>query len=708
MNDLAAISDSRARATLRWFAAALGLLMIVASVCLLGPQVEVDEGSYLLSAAAIAGRLEINPVIGYYSGYSLLVAPAFLFARNPDQVFHFALIINALLIASVPFALYRLTRTLWPSIEGGKHVIAAAAATCYAPLLMLSQYAMSESVMVAAFAWLLATAGDLVQRPRATLGATLGFLAGGLYLAHPRGAMMAAPVLLVLTWHARGHRSLRAPMAVAWMATLAVAALHAPLERLALKPAAMDYNVGSIFTRLTLVSTWKWMGLNLIGATTEAIVGTLGLLVLALRLAARETLETLRARRWQTSSRAALLVANALSLIAAFVVTAAFFVPATRADMLSYGRYALPPLIPMIAVAAIRLQLASRAERRSDAIWAIAAGMLGIGIMIAAFRSLPAEITGTWNYLNAVELYLASLYDGPARAWQVIGACFVVVAVGLHTLARCSARGATVAFVLCNLLLAGFIWQSLTLLYSRVYGSERPVVDSARSFRSATGTPLCTGLGGGLDDWNHIDLSWRLLDELALSPARQAPCTRGMILPSNEKPPEGMQAVTTERTSPIDHQAITLYVESSESLEAFARVHPLWNPNSIAPLPLEDRRATIAIDGVSTDQLTMRVDAALHWDVRITNRGAHAWPAHAQDGRVRPVLLGATINRDAATPRNVRQTLPIALAPGESTVVPIEVGPFTEAGTYRVHVGIVQEFVAWFETGVDIVVHVTD
>jgi len=64
---------------LYWGALGLFVLMAVASYFVAGPQIEVDEGSYLLTAATLAGKLSASGVNGYYSGYSLLLLPAFLF-----------------------------------------------------------------------------------------------------------------------------------------------------------------------------------------------------------------------------------------------------------------------------------------------------------------------------------------------------------------------------------------------------------------------------------------------------------------------------------------------------------------------------------------------------------------------------------------------------------------------------------------------------
>ena len=69
---------------------ALGLLalMAIASLFVAGPQIEVDEGSYLLSAATLLGKLSTSGVNSYYSGYSLLVLPAFLAGRDPTRIYH--------------------------------------------------------------------------------------------------------------------------------------------------------------------------------------------------------------------------------------------------------------------------------------------------------------------------------------------------------------------------------------------------------------------------------------------------------------------------------------------------------------------------------------------------------------------------------------------------------------------------------------------
>ena len=297
------------------------------------PQVQADEGSYLLNAAMLAGHIHANPTYGYYSGYSLLLLPAFLFHSQPIPIHHGALLINALLVASTPLALYRLTRELWPAIAESTHVASALIATCYAQVLILSQYTMSESALVPLCAWLLASGMNMLQRERIGSALASGAIAGLLFLVHPRGAAMAAPILLVFSLFAFASGRGRRMVAVAWLVAVAVAALHVPLELRAGRPAGGGggYSLGVMLSRLSEPSAWSWLLFNLIGATTEALVSSLGIFAFGVHAATTELRTAWKHGADRCTPKAAALLASLTGMAIALLATAAFFAPPERA-----------------------------------------------------------------------------------------------------------------------------------------------------------------------------------------------------------------------------------------------------------------------------------------------------------------------------------------------------------------------------------------
>jgi hypothetical protein len=70
------------------------------------------------------------------------------------------------------------------------------------------------------------------------------------------------------------------------------------------------------------------------------------------------------------------------------------------------------------------------------------------------------------------------------------------------------------------------------------------------------------------------------------------------------------------------------------------------------------------------------------------------------------VLVGARNAKGTGPAWQRRTRLPKGLQPGETVAVNFDVGPFAP-GVHRMHIGIVQEHVAWFEGGMDLTIHAT-
>jgi len=696
---------------------ALGLLalMATASLFVAGPQIEVDEGSYLLTAATLLGKLSTSGVNSYYSGYSLLLLPAFLAGPNPTRIYHAALLINALLVATTPFALFRLTRLLYPEILPAWHASTAIAATCYASLLLISQHAMSESALVPLYAWLLATGAAAVIEARKSRAVFCGALAGLLFLVHPRGGLTAAAVLVALSLFGIRQKSLRVSMAALWLGVFSIAALHGPLENLAGKPAALSsaYNADQLLLRLLRPSTWPWIAWNGFGALTEALVSTLGTVAIGLTALAATFRADISDRRAMTP-RTAVVLAVALGFAMALAMSATFFVPATRADQIAYGRYALPATIPLIALGLLRFTRDTTSRLR-DALFAIVAGLASIVVLGFEFTRLPATTTSVWNYINAPLLYIAQhvmhFLDDAHGAWWEIGICFLGASALLYAAAIASRAAGVVAYVALNLAIAALCWGTVTWPNAHTNAANRDVATAANAFEPVTGTPLCAELSSELksDLWIAIDMRWRALN--GLSDARRPdgrPCAAASIeaLPVTQLDQiDGLIAI--ERRLPLMQGSVGLFVEPGAALETWKAKQPAVPRELLAPLPESERRASIELLAPSGTPFRVRTGGTLGLDVRVTNAGvSRTWPT--SDAGPYPILLGARSFPGDQTNAlgEYRVTFARPLAPGGSATSHIDVGPFPHAGTYRVSVGVVQELVAWFPETKEVVVEV--
>lgn len=679
-------------------AIAIFCLQVLGSVFLDAPQIHADEGSYLLNAAALAGHLREGLVWGYWSGYSLLLTPAFLAWSQPEQLYHAVLVINALLIASIPFALHQLTRQLWPELPSSAHVAAALVATCYAPLLLLGQYAMAENALVPLHAWLLASCASMACRGRIPAGVASGALAGLLLLVHPRGGALALSVLAVVSALTLRRAALRRPLAVMWIVAVAVACLHGPLETLADRAdkVARGHTAGHVWAHLTTPSSWKWIALNLVGSTTEAIVGSIGLLVFAIRGAIGDLRRATTGEGRTASAQTALLLAALLAFAGALIVTAVFFVPPTRADQLAYGRYALPALVPLLAFGVLRI-LRCPAGRGRDAAWAIVAGATGILVMGVAFAGLPPGIASRWNFINAIDLYLAALFDPFDDVWITMLACFIVAMAVVHFLAARSTTFSLALVAVANLAVFAAAWRIATWPGALHRNDGRHVIEAARAFEPATGAPLCIRLDpAAVETWHRVDFGWRLLPQLSTHAPAAGSCVPAAIRPVRDKPPAGMRLVAAERHSPVGTAPMGLFVASGAPLEAFGRVRPLPPGDAIQPLAEADRRAEVEL---VSDSREWHVEAGkpARLEIRVTNRGSDTWSATTAEFLPYPVRIGAIASDGVHRPTNYRSALPRDIGPGGTDIVTLKVGPFRHPGRYDVRVGVLQEHVAWFE-----------
>jgi hypothetical protein len=711
-------SALEAKYPLGLFCGALAILALtaIASLFVAGPQIEVDEGSYLLTAAKLFGKLGTSGVNGYYSGYSLLLVPAFLAGSDPVRIYHAALLINVLLVATTPFALFRLTRMLFPSVAPRWHAAAAIGATCYGSLLLLTQHAMSESALVPLFAWLLATGAEAVLASRRSSAIACGLSAGALFLVHPRGGMMAAGVLIALTVFGAPRMNLRATLATMWIAAICICALHGPLENMAGKPAALgsSYSADYMLRRLLQPSAWPWIAFNGFGALTEAIVSSLGIVAIAFARLAFDIVATLKHDGRDAAPRTAVITAMVLAFVVGLLMSATFFIPPQRADYIAYGRYALPATVPLLAIGLLRFSL-GRAARLRDALIAMLAGLSCIVVVGIAFSRLPTAITRAWNYVNAPMLYIAQhatpSLEALQNSWSEIGICFIAFGGVLYLVAMASRTSGFVAYVALNLCAAAFGWHLVTWQGARAVNMDRGVVAAANAFESVTGAPLCVKLSHDLDRdfWIAIDMRWHLLNAQPSTIRVDAqPCVVASVdILKGDASAQTDRIIAIERLRPRMQNYIGLFVEPGSALVRWrSKMAPIPS-ETLAPLPESERRAFVG--PMATDKLLgVRVGDKLDLGVRVINTALHTtWPA-GSDAPF-PILVGARVftQNSSQAVGEYRTKFNAPVAPDTGATLHVGIGPFAQPGTYFVSIGVVQEHVGWFADTRDISVQVS-
>lgn len=689
----------RAGFALRIFALGLFIVLALVSFLMTGPLVHGDEGSYLLNAAAIAGKLKSSLSAGYYSGYSVLIVPGFLLFSDFASIFHYALLVNAVLIASLPFALRRVLQCVVPDAGPGWHALGAAAASCQVAVLANAQLALSENLLTPLYAWVLAFGAAMLLRRRRSDAAICGALAGALFLAHPRGAVMALPILLALSLACLRERDLRLPTLYLWICALLVGALHVPLEWLAEKSSGAQvdsYSLRFMLGRFATPAAWGQALFTMFGAFTYIAVATFGLVVLALRETIAQTLAAWRQRGAQLSPAATVSLAMLLGLAASILITAVYLNPPTRADHIIYGRYTLPTFVPLLALGLTGLRMAGHG-RPPRAWWAIATTLACIVLIGLAFHLLPHPPSDSWVHVNILDLYIPFMLAGRID-WPTIGCYFGLVAFAIYLAASWSGKIAALLFAAFSATVATYITIDSTLPGNALRGRERQSEHAVREFEKATGTPLCVSIASTLDNWHAIDYQNWLFDRIDESTVvDRTRCVRAIIASmTDKKRPSSprFRLISTDLNNPYG-----LFIQASPALDAFAASHPLPPADFPAPLPENERSAKLELLDIS-DGTRLRAGRTYTFGARIMHAGGTVtWPALFDASPLLAVRAGARVDPlDGGDPHiEFRADLPRSLAPGESTKVTMTIGPFTKAGRYALNIGALQEGIAWFD-----------
>jgi hypothetical protein len=165
------------------------------------PLDNTDETAYLVAARFLAGGAgaDFSGATLYQGGYPLLITPVYWFTSNPAAVYHAALLVNAVISATVMPLGYLACRRLGlgrPAAYGVAMVAALLPAA-----LFYSEYAITDAIFpVVTLAWLLATHSWLVAAsPRARYTAAIGAaaLSGYAYAVHSRGEVLVAGFVVV-------------------------------------------------------------------------------------------------------------------------------------------------------------------------------------------------------------------------------------------------------------------------------------------------------------------------------------------------------------------------------------------------------------------------------------------------------------------------------------------------------------------------------
>ncbi|MCK5829193.1 MAG: hypothetical protein KAH20_02720 [Methylococcales bacterium] len=159
-----------------------------------GPMIQPDEGSYLAIAAAIAGYP--NDLAGsYYAGYSVLIAPAFWLAVEPQDIWNIVRVINAILFSFTYFGLYLLAKYFSPSEALQHRVIAITVVSLYPAWVIIAGYSSSQVAFAPVFLFTMLAYLRAIDRGGLSWF-LLGLISGFLYWIHPTAIVCNIAVVL--------------------------------------------------------------------------------------------------------------------------------------------------------------------------------------------------------------------------------------------------------------------------------------------------------------------------------------------------------------------------------------------------------------------------------------------------------------------------------------------------------------------------------
>jgi hypothetical protein len=624
-----------------------------------------DGTGYLANARWLVGKAGSTwqgPAAFYNVGWSIVVAPIYLFTRSPGAVHTFVLLMNAAL-ASLSFAAYWAVAERVAALPRRTAIAAGLVAATYPAVLLQASFEWSESLFHLLFPLLVLALHRLVTRGSTAAAVTTGALAAALYATHPKGlgAVAAVGVALgVFAWRATVPRR----SALIGLGTLVVAfaltrVLHGALQHALYDKSAAGIE-GDVLGRLTDPTLVLGAFRRLWGQLWYLTVASVGLVPLGVLTIAR--------RRDRAFSL--VVLGTTLAMLAASCVEMS---DGTRVDHMVYGRYD-EGFLPALLVFGIAGLVVHRAR-----IFRFAAVGAALSVVLAAIAFAlngPLRTHGNVMPLNVVGVLVYRTHVD--RIDVVVVTVLALLPLGALALAT-QRRGATVG---AAVLVAFFVASSASVEARTL----RPWEDFWSSVTEIPEAIHSAGIDGpvGYDaaagyDVDAIDLyQLELTDTRGLVRDLHRPLT---IEPVTEAASRTHRIVFAE-TGP-HHLALWANGAAIARLERRGFVLPV---QTSAALPDSARRARLRMSGDH---------------VRVSHIGAGApWlPVGPLPGVVNgTVRLGARwYDGNGTEVASQTAELPRMLLPGDSVDVPLRLRADLTPGTYRVVVALRQEGVAWWD-----------
>jgi hypothetical protein len=351
-----------------------------------GPAYLRDEIGYLANAAFLANH-RIDAASSFHAGYSLFIAPAFLFS-DPGVVWKGVLTINAIMWAASFAMLHAILRRLLPRAQPSRLLTATIVSALYPTWIISSGYAFATTAFAAVFlAGLLALFLWSKDNPLSILPHSA--LVGYLYWVHPTGAAVACVSMLAVAldaWRWRDARPLLLHAALIAALILAYQRGVHPWIVASMTPPgyAPEFHYPSLASALQTLLTWHGFTVfatMLAGQFAYLIVGGFGMTLVGLLFCSRQVLgarsDDGRAAVDGNVRSVCLLIGAAPISVIALGAIAFFHWDHFEGHFWIYGRYLDGVILPALAI--------GLAVFRPDARLAVASiFLLATGLLLAA------------------------------------------------------------------------------------------------------------------------------------------------------------------------------------------------------------------------------------------------------------------------------------------------------------------------------------
>ncbi|MGH9164374.1 MAG: hypothetical protein ACRDZW_02530, partial [Acidimicrobiales bacterium] len=634
-----------------------------------------------------------------------------------------ALVVNALLAGITVVLTLALARRLAPDMSDRGRLVAVTAAALYPPVLLWSNLAIAENLLIPAFVATVLLAWRALDSGRPRDWAAAGAGASVIYASHPRGlvAPLSLVVVALVTLRPLGahRRQLGAVVAGAGVVAAAAWVLAGWVSR-DVPGAARVNDVSSTLTKNLGPGTARTLAAELAGQVWYLTVATGGLFALGMAAALGAVVALLRSRGRADPPTAGLAFVG-LAMLAMVGLGSLFINNDTRIDYLIYGRYNEGLVVPVVLIGLLALgRRLSAARARPWAALIRPAAVVGATLVVSAAVLVAGRGADRVN-LPLVRTNVLGI-DALLRGHHQVLSVSLFSAAGLAAAALVLAAGRVrpvAAGAMAGLLFLPSVATGRAFMVegSRQRAIERKVADAVVAVgRRVGGVPgRCVGYDlAGASDWHRANYELflpRVRLRTFASRRGQSPCSSLAI---SGRPDFTTTFPGSRRVRVENFYDQALWVLPGSLQQELASVGWLLPQDLRGPLPRGASRYSIRPrGGLRLPAVTsMRRGGRRSVEVAVTNASSVApWPSTKITGTperaiqvgVRWYRLGRPGLPDGfAMNDQTRIELPGTMLPGETERFEVPLEAVTSAGrplppgTYEVHVEVVQKAVAWF------------